>query len=96
MTNRWGLSWVFKNLIIISVIAQCHLSLSTCPFLHPITCEFQEVVDVIDTDSSADEQDDGDDFEDAPESFQVDDDIFIDNVQPTKTLQLSKFQNLSN
>lgn len=51
---------------------------------------FQEVVDLVDTDSSVEEQEDGEDFEDAPETFQVDDDIFIDHVQPTKIQHLSK------
>ncbi|OXU24214.1 hypothetical protein TSAR_001469 [Trichomalopsis sarcophagae] len=47
-----------------------------------------EVVDLVDTDSSVEEQEDGEDFEDAPETFQVDDDIFIDHVQPTKIQHL--------
>ncbi|XP_011503570.1 PREDICTED: FAS-associated factor 1 [Ceratosolen solmsi marchali] len=54
----------------------------------------KEVVD-LDKDSFIDEQEDGEDFEDAPETFQVDDDyiivdddIFIDYVQPTKIQHL--------
>lgn len=45
-------------------------------------------MDLIDSDSSAEE------FEDASESFNVEDDIFIDNVQSMKIQHLSKFAKL--
>ncbi|XP_014207984.1 FAS-associated factor 1 [Copidosoma floridanum] len=46
----------------------------------------KELVNLIDTDSSPEE--DNDDFEDVPESFQMDDDIFIDQVQTSKIQHL--------
>lgn len=45
---------------------------------------------MVDTDSSIDDQEDGEDFGDAPESFQVDDDIFVEHVQPAKIQHLCK------
>ena len=43
----------------------------------------------MDSDSSAEEIEDGDDFEDASESFHMEDDVFIDNVIPKKPQYLS-------
>lgn len=54
----------------------------------------QEIVDLIESDSSLDDLEENEDYEDAPESFQVDDDIFVDHVVPPKTQNLSKFLNL--
>lgn len=55
---------------------------------------FQKVVDLIDSDSSVDEPEDVEEF-DVPEEFTGDDDIFIDDVKPTKIERLSKcFRNL--
>lgn len=48
----------------------------------------QDVV-IIDSDSSTDEIEDVEEFEDAPESFIIEDDIFIDNVRPPKIQRLS-------
>lgn len=50
----------------------------------------QEVVDLIDSDTSIEDQDDNDDFDDTPDSFNVEDDIFIDNIRPTKIQRLCK------
>lgn len=44
----------------------------------------KEVVDLVDSDSSAEENEDAEEFEDAPESFIIEDDLFIDNVSPAK------------
>lgn len=43
----------------------------------------------MESDSSAEEIEDGDDFEDASESFQMEDDVFIDNVVSKKPQHLS-------
>ena len=51
---------------------------------------FQKVVDLIDSDSSIDEPEDVEEF-DVPEEFTGDDDIFIDDVKPTKIERLSEF-----
>ncbi|XP_058789619.1 FAS-associated factor 1 [Phymastichus coffea] len=48
----------------------------------------KEIIDLVDTDSSIDDQEDGEDYEDAPESFQVDDDIFVEHVQSAKIQHL--------
>ncbi|XP_066592439.1 FAS-associated factor 1 [Prorops nasuta] len=45
----------------------------------------KDVIQVVDSDSSIEEQDE---FEDVPEAFNVDDDIFIDNVRSTKMQRL--------
>ena len=50
---------------------------------------FQKVVDLIDSDSSIDEPEDVEEF-DVPEEFTGDDDIFIDDVKPTKIERLSE------
>ncbi|XP_024936165.1 FAS-associated factor 1 isoform X2 [Cephus cinctus] len=46
------------------------------------------VVDLVDSNSSADEPEDTEEFEDAPDSFSVEDDIFIDNIRSTKIQRL--------
>ena len=48
----------------------------------------EEVVDLVDSDGSVEGPDDSDDFEDAPESFIIEDDMFIDNVRSTKIQRL--------
>jgi len=50
---------------------------------------FQKVVDLVDSDSSIDEPEDAEEF-DVPEEFTGDDDIFIDDVKPTKIERLSE------
>lgn len=50
---------------------------------------FQKIVDLIDSDSSIDEPEDVEEF-DVPEEFTGDDDIFIDDVKPTKIERLSE------
>ncbi|XP_012539164.1 FAS-associated factor 1 isoform X2 [Monomorium pharaonis] len=49
--------------------------------------EEKKVVDLVDSDSSIDEQEDVEEF-DVPEEFTGDDDIFIDDVKPTKVERL--------
>ncbi|XP_011298311.1 FAS-associated factor 1 [Fopius arisanus] len=46
------------------------------------------VVDLVNSDSSADENEDVEEFEDAPGSFIIEDDQFIDNITPAKILRL--------
>lgn len=48
----------------------------------------KDVVDLVDSDNSADDAEDVEEFEDVPESFEVEDDIFIDNVTTTKIQRL--------
>ncbi|XP_015118560.1 FAS-associated factor 1 [Diachasma alloeum] len=48
----------------------------------------KEVVDLVDSDSSAEDNEDADEFEDAPESFIIEDDLFVDNISPAKFLRL--------
>lgn len=55
-----------------------------------IFVSLQKVVDLIDSDSSIDEPEDVEEF-DVPEEFTGDDDIFIDDVKPTKVERLSEF-----
>ncbi|XP_044589997.1 FAS-associated factor 1 [Cotesia glomerata] len=43
---------------------------------------------IVESDSSADEAEDAEEFEDVPESFIIEDDIFIDNILPTKFQRL--------
>lgn len=50
----------------------------------PNTENKKEVVDLADTDSSVGEVESVEDFEDIPESCNVEDDIFIDNIQSTR------------
>lgn len=45
----------------------------------------------MDSDSSADGPEDVEEFEDAPESFIIEDDMFIDNIRSTKIQRLSTF-----
>jgi len=52
---------------------------------------FQKIVDLIDSDSSIDEPEDAEEFEDVSEPFNVEDDIFIDDVKSTKIERLSKY-----
>ncbi|KAL6264814.1 hypothetical protein P5V15_004909 [Pogonomyrmex californicus] len=54
----------------------------------PAKEEKKKVVDLIDSDSSIDEPEDVEEFEDVPEEFTGDDDIFIDDVKPTKIERL--------
>lgn len=51
---------------------------------------FEDVVDLADSDSSVDGPEDVEEFEDAPESFIIEDDMFIDNVRSTKIQRLSE------
>ncbi|KYN14165.1 FAS-associated factor 1 [Trachymyrmex cornetzi] len=53
----------------------------------PVKEEKKKVVDLIDSDSSIDEPEDVEEF-DVPEEFTGDDDIFIDDVKPTKIERL--------
>ncbi|XP_028050119.1 FAS-associated factor 1 isoform X3 [Monomorium pharaonis] len=53
----------------------------------PAKEEKKKVVDLVDSDSSIDEQEDVEEF-DVPEEFTGDDDIFIDDVKPTKVERL--------
>ncbi|XP_063989568.1 FAS-associated factor 1 [Diachasmimorpha longicaudata] len=48
----------------------------------------KQVVDLVDSESSADDNEDADEFEDAPEAFIIEDDLFIDNISPAKILRL--------
>lgn len=48
-------------------------------------------MDLVDSDSSADGPEDVEEFEDAPESFIIEDDMFIDNTRSTKIQRLSTF-----
>ncbi|KAK0075269.1 hypothetical protein PV325_009280 [Microctonus aethiopoides] len=54
----------------------------------PDTDKKDKDVVIIDSDSSTDEIEDVEEFEDAPESFIIEDDIFIDNVRPPKIQRL--------
>ncbi|EZA56540.1 FAS-associated factor 1 isoform X3 [Ooceraea biroi] len=54
----------------------------------PAKEEKKKVVDLIDSDSSIDEPEDAEEFEDASEPFNVEDDIFIDDVKSTKVERL--------
>lgn len=47
-------------------------------------------MDLADTDSSVGEVESVEDFEDIPESCNVEDDIFIDNIQSTRIQYLSE------
>lgn len=49
--------------------------------------EHKDIIELIDSDSSIDEPEDVEDF-DIPESFNVEDDIFIDNIRSTKIQRL--------
>ncbi|XP_020281775.1 FAS-associated factor 1 [Pseudomyrmex gracilis] len=48
----------------------------------------KKVIDLVDSDSSIDEQEDVEEFEQFPEPFNVEDDIFIDDVKSTKIERL--------
>ncbi|XP_012278050.1 FAS-associated factor 1 [Orussus abietinus] len=48
----------------------------------------KDIVDLVDSDTSEEEQEDGEEFEDATESFNVEDDIFIDHIPSTKIQRL--------
>ncbi|XP_043279673.1 FAS-associated factor 1 [Venturia canescens] len=54
----------------------------------PIKENKKDVVDLVDSDSSADGPEDVEEFEDAPESFIIEDDMFIDNIRSTKIQRL--------
>lgn len=54
------------------------------------TLLFQKVVNLVDSDSSIDEPEDVEELEDITESFNVEDDIFIDDVKSTKVERLSE------
>nr|XP_012222089.1 PREDICTED: FAS-associated factor 1 isoform X2 [Linepithema humile] len=54
----------------------------------PAKEEKKNVIDLIDSDSSVDEPEDVEEFEDVPEPFNVEDDIFIDDVKSTKVERL--------
>lgn len=50
----------------------------------------QKVVNLIDSDSSIDEPEDAEELDDVNETFNVEDDIFIDDVKSTKIERLSE------
>lgn len=54
----------------------------------PAKQEKKEVVDLVESDNSADDAEDIDEFEDAPELFTAEDDIFVDTVKSTKIERL--------
>ncbi|XP_014295657.1 FAS-associated factor 1 [Microplitis demolitor] len=54
----------------------------------PVKEKKEKDILIVDSDSSVDEAEDTEEFEDVPESFIIEDDIFIDNVLPTKFQRL--------
>lgn len=52
---------------------------------------FQNIVDLVDSDSSIDDAEDVEEFEDVPETYNVEDDVFTDDIRTTKIERLSGY-----